>query len=70
VTASGDNWQFDGSATGKPEHFDFNPDPQRGFLTNAGTIYTGNRGHLRGAKDYEATYAGAIQLRAGGPIRR
>ena len=70
VTTTGGRWRFDGSVTGKPEPFDFNSDPARGFIRNAGTIYAGNRGHLYGAKDYEARYSGGIQFTAGGPIRR
>jgi hypothetical protein len=69
VTTDKGRWQFEGSATGLPERFDLNSDPERGFVTNAGTIYVGNRGHQLGAKDYEASYGGVVQFKARGPVR-
>jgi len=66
VEAAGGRWTFEGHVTGEDEDFDFNYDPDRGWLRNAAAIAVGGIGHAAGVVDYRARYMGSIAIRASG----
>jgi len=70
VTTNGNQWQFEGNVAGKPERFDFNRDPKRGFLRDTGAGIVGPIGHALGAADYDANYTGDVVVKASGKIRK
>ncbi len=70
VTTNGGKWEFEGYVAGKPEQFDFNPDPDRGWVKDKVTRALDAVGGAIGAAGYPANYTGSIAIRASGNIRR